>query len=194
MKVSSPKTSLRIPETLALEGAILALEQVSHDLVICSNFPKKSWATSERTFFSWIAQLTCDHASSGVSKVELVIEAHHELSEVQGTKFPRWRFFLSSSFVSIFAASSGYRGWLGASNLVRWNWFLDILLGNCLGRFRLMRKFRCWHLEFLLTFFVRIWMMFTITWFFGLKAIHRFPTGSCKIHNVKNWMIGCTDC
>ena len=37
MKVSSPKASLRIPETLALDGAILALEQVSHDLVIWSN-------------------------------------------------------------------------------------------------------------------------------------------------------------
>ena len=34
MKVSSPKTSLRIPETLALDGAILAVEHVSHDLVI----------------------------------------------------------------------------------------------------------------------------------------------------------------
>ena len=34
MKVRSPKTSLRIPETLALEGAILALEHVSHDLAI----------------------------------------------------------------------------------------------------------------------------------------------------------------
>ena len=34
MKVSSPKTSLRIPETLALDGATLAVEHVSHDLVI----------------------------------------------------------------------------------------------------------------------------------------------------------------
>ena len=42
MKVSSPKTSLRIPETLALEGAILALEQVSHDFVIWSNLSQIS--------------------------------------------------------------------------------------------------------------------------------------------------------
>ena len=41
MKVT-PKTSLRIPETLALEGAILALEQVSHDFVIWSNLSQIS--------------------------------------------------------------------------------------------------------------------------------------------------------
>ena len=39
--------------------------------------------------------------------------------------------------------------------------------------------------------------MFTMTCWasdvFGLKAVHRFPTGCCKSHNVKNWMVGCTD-
>ena len=39
--------------------------------------------------------------------------------------------------------------------------------------------------------------MFTIACWacdvFGLKAEHPFPTGSSKSHNVKNWMVGCTD-
>ena len=92
--------------------------------------------------------------------------------------------------------SSGCKGWLGTSNLVSGE-ILDILLGNCFGRLRLVCWFMCWLCVFLATFFVCVWTMFTVTCrtcnFFWLKAVHRFPTWSRKSHNVKNWMIGCTD-
>ena len=96
-------------------------------------------------------------------------------------------------------SSSGYKGWLGTSNLVSGEiGFLTFFLGTALAGFGSCASSGAgWLLEFLATFFVRMWTMFTITCcicnFFGLKAVHRFPTGSCKSHNVKNWMIGCTD-
>ena len=90
-------------------------------------------------------------------------------------------------------SSSGSKGWLGTSNLLSgWMNFLTFFLESDLAGFGSCADLCSDPLNFL-----QPWTMFTVTCWacdvFGLKAAHRFPTWSCKSHNVKDWMAGCAD-